>query len=91
MTKNEMLALDMNARSFEVVQPRGPGRDWKSPISTSISRGALDYLGREFGITVDTIKEAIVFYTATEASAVWAGDTLKIEAVGYRMGPAGDR
>ena len=83
-------------------------RDWKAAISSRIPQDKLDAEAKRLGLQngeelLAAIKEAIEFYTSTEASIAPVGNTdsgrphgdtglpqgWRITAAGYRMGPAG--
>lgn len=71
--------------AFAVV--RNP-RDWKAPIDIDLIGIAPEEAGKYL--------DAIVFFTATEATAratpsgIPGVRATKIKALGYRLGPAGD-
>jgi hypothetical protein len=58
---------------------------WKEPIDAKIP---LDELSKQ-EITVDDIKEAIEYYTASIPETEIEGKFLKVRAKGYRLGPMG--
>lgn len=65
--------------AFDIVKDP---QDWKNPIV---------WVGEMCDETLACVREAIVYFTATEATVSDMGDgNLQIEADGYRMGPAGD-
>lgn len=56
--------------------------DWKAPIKATVKDKTPEEL--------ECIKFAVKFYTATEATITPKGNgEALVEAVGYRMGPAG--
>ena len=83
-------------KAFEVVDPSCPqaGRDWKSPINTSGSLRAFQAWAGHLGVTFEEVLESIPFMTGTGAWVYrWVEngeEMVRIEAVGYRRGPAGD-
>jgi aminopeptidase-like protein len=58
---------------------------WKEPIDAKVS---LDEMSR-YRITIDDIKEAVEYYTATVPEVETVGRLLKVKAKGYRLGPMG--
>lgn len=56
--------------------------DWKAPICAKIDRGNLA-----------RVMAAVEFYTSTQVRITGdvGGSIIRVEALGYRMGPAGDR
>lgn len=58
---------------------------WKEPIDAKIP---LDELSRH-RVTVDDIKEAVEYYTASVAETEIEGKFLRVKARGYRLGPMG--
>lgn len=67
---------------------------WRDPIRCCVTERDL----REAAVTIEDVAAAIVFYTATEATmSEWMHSTKgqpdqklwHVDAVGYRMGPAG--
>jgi hypothetical protein len=61
--------------AFNAVKDR---RDWKAPIMATITRQHVELVYR-----------AIVFYTATEPTFTHlSGEVYRVEAMGYRNGPA---
>lgn len=77
------LAAELNAQQAR-LQPifsllHDPA-DWKAPINCELPQG----------VTAEEACEAIEFFTATKACVYRAGNgTVRVGAVGYRMGPAG--
>jgi hypothetical protein len=56
--------------------------DWKAPINNVIPGHP---------VTKEKVREAILFYTATNATFTELDDgRCRVEAAGYRLGPAGD-
>lgn len=79
------------AKAFDVVCVAD---DWRAPIDKTVyadASGNVIGTGVFEPITLDEVKAAIEFFTATEASCVKVGtvDAVKVTAVGYRAGPAG--
>ncbi len=78
----------MNLRTaFELVE--NPC-DWRAPIAKFVT---IETLGHA-GVTIEDVKEAVAFYTATEATVEFspfakAGAGYVVTAKGYRAGPAG--
>lgn len=79
-------------RAFELVCPtKFGGTDWRSPINAFVAEKELT----ETGVTLDEVKEAVAFMTATEAhvsvpiSMAEGGIGYLVRAKGYRAGPAG--
>ena len=66
--------------------------DWRKKIDKTLY---LDSKGKvvETGVTIDEVREAIVFFTATEPTAkevpASVGIAVRVTSVGYRAGPAG--
>ena len=52
--------------------------DWKGPIDVYINRGS----------NPQKIKDAIMFFTSTEATVLPSGNYWRVLADGYRAGPA---
>jgi aminopeptidase-like protein len=71
-------------KSFDMVKSHV---HWKEPIDAKVS---LDEISR-YRITIEDIKEAIEYYTATVPEVETIGRTLKVKAKGYRLGPMGRR
>jgi len=73
-------------KAFKMVQPRG---DWRGPIDTWLQERVL----KQNALKLADVKEAILFYTATEANVVCIptkrGVAYHVTAKGYRAGPAG--
>lgn len=102
---------DNHRKSFALVDPAEHARDlarrgfirqsdaaritWRDPISALITDTELD----EAGVTIEQVKEAIVFFTATaprvrretiaRTTVGRSGPGYFVEAAGYRNGPAG--
>jgi hypothetical protein len=79
-------------RAFEMVDPGKRGLDWRSPINAFVTVAELEAAG----LGIEDVKEAVAFFTATEATAtrhdlrnVWGPDCWHVTALGYRAGPAG--
>lgn len=79
-------------QAFDIVTQHM--RDWKAPICAEV-----DVAHAELGRMVNLIKAAVMHFTATEATVYHLGTygeqpntlhALRVEAKGYRMGPAGD-
>ena len=65
---------------IRVAMKRIEPMDWKDPIKATVPSSAL-------GVSL----AAVAFYTATEATATkLPGGIYRLEAPGYRAGPAGD-
>lgn len=62
--------------------------DWRRPIDTLFVVTSARFCQEE----LDTIREAIAFFTATTTTITATADPLrfKIQSIGYRAGPAGD-
>jgi hypothetical protein len=80
-------------KAFALVKPEGS--DWKGPIARLVLQSELDAAN----ISIDRVKAAIEFFTATEATVEYNekcntmrgnGPGYFVEAAGYRAGPAGD-
>jgi len=86
------LPTDPMERAWRFISPECAtiGRDWKAPIRWSASESALTYIEREFGVTLGAMLDAVVFFTATETTVIWDNGVCRVEADGYRAGPAGD-
>lgn len=90
---------DTLRRAFDFIAPKGPGRDWKDRIDFRATEAALDYVCELKDFTLEDLREAIVFFTATvptieRRSVDFGGGDVRemvfITADGYRAGPAGD-
>lgn len=68
--------------AFKLVQNK---TDWKAPIDAYVKVEDLD----ELGLTLTDIRDAVVFYTATELTLARQGAGYYVRAAGYRAGPAG--
>jgi len=67
--------------AFKLVQNKD---HWKGPIDTSIRK--------DCGISLEAIRKAVTFYTATDAVITPLADNyFRVEADGYYAGPASDR
>lgn len=80
---------ELRAAFDQVTQGMG---DWKAPINADI-----DVEHKGLARTVSLLKAAVMHFTATEARIIFVGThigrpmhALRVEAKGYRMGPAGD-
>ena len=78
---------------FAAVRPA----DWKAAINAVVTETglkALTFGARDVTAALDNIREAVAFYTATEATItpiVLDGEkAYRVTAAGYRMGPVGD-
>lgn len=78
-------------RAFALVDPTSWGmRDWKEPVSAVVHPDDL----AAAGVTLEQVKDAVAFYTATEATvreaktAVPGVTAYIVTAIGYRNGPA---
>jgi hypothetical protein len=69
-------------RAFDLVKPRP---DWKAAIDAYVRESDL----ARANVTIDNVRDAIVYYTATDATVQQAGGGYRVWAIGYRMGPAG--
>ncbi len=80
------------AVAFSLVSPK----DWRAPIECRVSIAKLE----EVGVTIEEVKEAIMYFTATSATARYSDGTFlmhetgegpgySVTAKGYRAGPAG--
>lgn len=78
---------DLLKTAFDVVCD---SRDWKGPISIHAEIGLWNRLCTQLGITTALVLEAVVFFTATEATVTEQNGEIRITAPGYRSGPAGD-
>lgn len=82
-------------KAFELVTPERFGaKDWREPIEAVVTGAEL----AAAGVTIEEVKEAVAFMTATEARVnnyIIAGHLGEkglvhyVKAVGYRRGPAG--
>lgn len=79
-TKDEM------GEAFNALLYMAAQKDWKAPIDIVIRKGVFEE---------ELIKDAIYYFTATEATISDApdpgGPKIRIKAIGYRKGPAGDK
>jgi hypothetical protein len=77
-------------RAFELVDPTVAGvRDWKAPIHVFGTERTINAALTALDVTLDDVKAAVEFYTATTATVeVEADGLLHIRAAGYRAGPA---
>lgn len=81
------------ARAFALVAPEKFGaRDWREPVNAWVTARELDAAG----VSIDAVREAVEYFTATEASVSAAiagrsggGIGYLVRALGYRRGPAG--
>jgi hypothetical protein len=71
-------------KSFDMVKS---SVHWKEPIDSKVS---LDEMSR-YRVTIEDIKEAVEYYTATIPEVEIIGRLLKVKAKGYRLGPMGRR
>lgn len=80
-------------RAFALVCPKAWGReDWREQVSAVLTKGDLEVAG----MTIDDVKAAVEFMTATEATVrevvIGAGEGRGVgwvvQADGYRRGPA---
>lgn len=67
-------------KAFELV---APVEDWKGPINKALTREEI----ASAGTTIEEIKEAVLFMTATTATVIY-GSKIRVTAPGYRAGPA---
>lgn len=69
-------------RAFALVKPPN---DWKAKIDTYIVDSDL----RRANVTLENVREAISYFTATGATIVTTTGGYRILSVGYRAGLAG--
>lgn len=83
--------------AFDLVKSKS---DWKKPIAKVVAGFEL----AAAGVTIEDVKEAVAFFTATEADVVpttvlahhkdgmvcFEAPAFLVNAAGYRAGPAGD-
>lgn len=79
------------SKAFDLIDPSKlnprPGVSWRDPIHAYVTARTLAH----YGVTLDDVREAVVHFTATEATVTEPGtDIYLITAAGYRAGPAGD-
>lgn len=73
-------------RAFDLVRAKF---DWRAPIDWTGNEAQIEEVGG-----IEVVREAVLFFTATEASVSIienpnAERQIRIQAVGYRNGPAG--
>jgi hypothetical protein len=69
-------------RAFELVQP---ATHWKDPINAYVKVEDME----RAGVEITDIRDAVEFYTATEATFARNGAGYTVKAAGYYAGPAG--
>ena len=75
---NQALQHNVHREAFERVQDKD---HWKGPIDATV--------GHSEGFTEEMIKDAVMFFTATEATIIDDGmGDMHVTAPGYWQGPA---
>jgi hypothetical protein len=81
---------EMQARMQKAFNLVAPASHWKDRIDATVRVRDLDAAG----LRIDDVREAVVHFTATVPTIThhrFVPNAYKVDAAGYRAGPAGDR